>query len=390
MPDQVTVVGHSGTHTVDVDIQSTDSAVEAILDAIRQVGNHRDRVVLCPSFDFCFGASFVPSQKYRRHELLDYEFEEFLPISIEDVTTDFSISPKSVYGVAIETEMWRNIVSGLRIQGIKIGAIVPQAFLICQASGATNEHTTGLFAVSRDEHLEFRDGGIVTWRSRLTQPNSIGLGDNQSTVLELSASEHELLQTASRITRGRTKPIVDLCRGQLIDPDRIKSHARSQLGVLVCFLALLLSVIGALTWKTEQYQRRGRELRDLQAVAFSTLFPGQTIPVGIRKHLLSERRRLRGMSGANNSIPSQESALETLHSVLAMEAGETRFRLSDVRLDGNEFTIVGEVLNHSDADRLAESLRDKNCQVNLPSTRQVNNVISFRIVGSTKTEDAKE
>jgi hypothetical protein len=87
-----------------------------------------------------------------------------------------------------------------------------------------------------------------------------------------------------------------------------------------------------------------------------------------------------------------ENRLIVLRDVLSYLPTDTRFRVSEVRLDDRSFTLEGDVPSHGDAEALAMALRRRvGFEVEPPRTEQRGRAIAFTINGSAggRSHDAE-
>jgi hypothetical protein len=157
----------------------------------------------------------------------------------------------------------------------------------------------------------------------------------------------------------------------------------------------LISVCAAMLWRANRYDAMANHLADEQQAAFRQAFPTSAVPPDVRSRLEAEERRLRGLSGDDSAPPPSEAGLLTLRDLITHLPAdrELRYRVLEVRLDQNRFTLEGQATAHGDADSIVASLkRGGTFVVEPPRTEQLvsaddkagsgNKGVAFTITGA--------
>jgi hypothetical protein len=188
----------------------------------------------------------------------------------------------------------------------------------------------------------------------------------------------------------RGLPWVDLASGGRSQAQDGAFGAIGRAGRIVVAVVVVSAVclVAALFVRASRYDRLAGRYESEQQEMFRRLFPDSSVPVDVRSRLASEAR---AVTGAGGSSQPDANGLLVLRDVLTFLPTDTRFRVSEVRLDGRAFTLEGDVPTHGDAEALAVALRRRDgFEVQPPRTEQRGAAVGFTISGSAgKTSPRK-
>lgn len=405
-------------------------AARAVGAGLREMGYGGEPLVLALPSHWCLCAPVdtarLPAKQ--RHRALTYRLEEKLPFAAEDVVADFVDGPavdgedrqNAVLGVCVQKRPLATLVDALESNGIAIGAICPAALLALQhlaESPGSSELVDGAHAIvwqsANGDQLELfirRAGRLCGWYILPNEPKdlllhltvtlcdrergdearhpivAIQLGPDATSLLgrqpALSVVESEApspavaaTSMASAVIAGRSAPWVDLRREDLAQRDPLRQVRRPVRFALVAAALCLLCAGGGMLWRATRYDRAARRDLDAEEAMFRQVFPGGALPLDVRSRLASEERSLRGSNGdAASAPPSQATELLTLRELMIHlpADGDLRYRLLEIRLDEERFTLEGQAPRHGDADSIATALRQGGAfTVEPPRTEQM-------------------
>ena len=193
------------------------------------------------------------------------------------------------------------------------------------------------------------------------------------------ATEHAAQQSA-RLLEGPDTAWIDLRTDQLAIPHQYEISKRPLAALITATLVLLVSISITTHWRASHYQSITSQYIEQQIDTFRTAFPEQRVPntSNIRGRLLSEKRKLTALLGqestrSNDASTPPPSALDQLEHLLAGLPSDIRYRILELSIVPDQITINGEARKHSDAERIASSLRSTgHFQVNPPRTDTLN------------------
>ena len=398
--------------------------LDAVSDSLKSKGCVREEIMLSIESRQCLAAAFAieeGSVSRRDNESLYYELEEHLPLAAEDVVADFSFSKANIFAVALAKDMWRDFLSQLQERKIVITSICPYVLLALQElmQSEAGKNATVLVCTF-DDHVEvvvLENGSPVEWQylpgDRPTlarfltvfcmkyedRPNVhfIRPGNEQSDIADLTLagvsnitteerSSDSMLEVACRsayvINRGKRRPWIQLAKSHLAIADPYRSFRAPLLAAIGAFVLLGAVTTGALMMRSRAYEQESQRFRAEQVALFRDIFPEHPIPIGIRPRLESEYMSIRGLTDSDEELPQPGSSLETLGHVLQALPTDMRFRLLEIRIEGELLDIDGEARSHGDADLIASAVRAAGYDVSVPNTQQLaDQGVGFRLVG---------
>lgn len=361
----------------------------------------------------CLATQFTVAslRQLRKRETLEFQVEETLPISAEDIVADFFAERREVFAVTAETAVLEPVIVELTRAEIAVEAIVPEVSLAIEEHLQTSTWPARhhvLWLESDHWELVAMDGPKPTNWLRLPAtaatllqslraaelvsresmpiavygpPEAIDLIQSQVSADWFAPPPEAVTtrgiallagRTVIRILDGQIEPPMQLLRGPLAASVKRRSPLVRELRLLQ-YAAALLFIVLAITrfssWQTAQ-QTLAKHTAG-QADVFRKLYPDKRVPVGVQTRLASDLRRLRGVRGETTELPSDVEALQVVHRVLMALPDDMRLRLLEIRVEQGRLSLAGEVRSHGDADRIAAALRKQGLRVSAPSTQQL-------------------
>ena len=403
------------THRLE-NCESCDDVALQVAEHMASVRCHGSGLLLGLGSDCCLPAQFAVKKGSGKVtcESLAFRMEEFVPLSSEDFVADFVVRSDDCFGVAVESAPIGRIVTSLEEQGVFVDSIVPTTLLVAEGVVEAIAGAGALLIVVRVgsaiELIRVEDKQVTRWERLADDPVEFercvkmlalsapvesavccdSVNDDASRVLDAAApggvlrEDVDFLETAVRradavLARRRTA-CIELRRGSLAaaDPYRPLRPLLHMTGVVVAVCLIVVSVM--LLHRANRYDGETAGVIDSQEAVFEGLFPGNRIPIGIRSRLESELTRLKGVSGQPAEFQFGASTLPVLCRFMESLPKTMRYRVFELRFQGNRLYFEGEVRSHGDADVLASSLRRSGFDVEPPETEQLaNRNVSIRI-----------
>lgn len=408
----VSVVAESTSlRSIDIEPGETTARIaERVAIVLHEEGYDGSGVLLGLPSDACLSAmiSLQGLPRKNRREAMLYRLEEQLPLAIEDIDADFLIVGEQALGVCVVTNRIKPLIESLETAGINVQHLCPTALLASQslwnltplqadvllwhngdttdlirinASGATAwtlvsseidnllVHLRHIALQSGGAQLRVRISGVdADLAEDLSRTNDIQLIPSPVDKTMLTAAA----DCANRVLRGVTSPWIELRRGALGATDILRPLRLPLRWTIGAVIILFVSISATLLWRAEQYRRLTTDYQARQQEIFRKAFPGQTLPAGVKMRLVSEERKLRGLSGEASELPPRKSALLILHHALGALPAELRYRLTEIRCGVDHVYLEGQVRSHTDADALASALRSqKKLTIEAPRTEQL-------------------
>lgn len=355
----------------------------------------------------------------RRRQAMVYRLEEQLPLEAERLTVDF-LPPRAgqALGVAVETPRTEALLAALAEADIEITCICPTTLLAVWASRDSEADYAVAFGPSTADALRLAGGEPIAWHTvgsgngevaRCVQADLLRAppdGDRPARVATLGAPAHGALgpledaglevssngapslaataaPAAQAALAGDEAGWVNLRQGALALPGAAKRLARPARTAALLGAVLLATVAGMLGWRAEQYAHEAEKAEAEQARIYRRLYPNTRVPPDVTSRLRSESARAAGTTGTGTVVPHRPNALNTLRRVLANLPPRVRLRLVDIRIEPTSILIEGEARAHSDAQMIAESLRQGRLAVDTPTTESLaTEGVSFTLDGA--------
>jgi hypothetical protein len=373
--------------------------------ALKAAGHRGGGVVLALPSEWCLAAPVdtagLPAKDRRR--AMTYRLEEKLPVAAEEVVADFVPAPPTaatVFGVCTRTAELAPLVQSLEAAGIDVTAVCPASLLALQnISDKLEAVLWPSDTPSRVELFTFRDGQLHGWYVLPDDPKDVLLHVEhefpQSTTIAVHSdiksffARHPGLRVAPlkspsaaatatamavQILSGKATPWIDLRRDAVAPRDRFRPIRTPLTCAAVAAVLCLLCAVGAMLWRAGRYDDLAARLADDQRLVYRKAFPNAPIPDDVRSRLESEERSLRGVSGDASAPPPDDAGLVTLRDLMAHLPPPTdlRYRILELRLDKDRFTLEGQAPAHADADAIAAALRQRRTfEVEPPRTERL-------------------
>lgn len=399
----------------------------AIAQSLRERGYNGAGIVLAVPSAWCLCASIslegLPRRE--RHEAMLYRLEDRLPLAAEDVVADFVEHGESALGVCLRADRLLSLVRELELAGVTVAAICPAAMLAAQQFAQREGAELDAILLASGEELDVimldqrrpaawvapaaGSGTLLTAqlraqikrRGRRLRVLTAGIdsaGLQRLGELEIDWERTDVtpaaacMAIAGRLVAGGAQPWVNLRRDQLGVADRHRA-VRGPLNIAIAAAMLLCaSLIAILLWRAERYSSLASTGTREQQMVFREIFPQQSAPVGVKSRLLSEVRRLRGLSGESTDLPQRPSALDELGDFLARLPADLRYQMWEIRLDDGTLFVEGQTRTHGDAESIAAALRKNNgFAMGSPRTEQQGERgVSFSFSGTAPASTEKE
>lgn len=346
----------------------------------------------------------LPSGNADRFEqALAFRLEAALPVTAEDCAIGFLGSGPKRLGVAVMAKRLTGLVHALEDAGHVVEAIVPRSLLVAQAwqsggeSPATSEpscyywhdlddkNATGpgqLLHLSAKREPRWRtiDNHPTSLAQQIAidsdedQPHWFATADAKET-LRASLSELDVdadsigtlsipvdaeLETAQCLIDQPHRAWVNLARGPLAPRHQWRRLRTPVIACVIAAMVLLTTAIGVLFWRAQQYDQIAAQYDSQVQQAYVQVMPGQVIPTSPIRRLQTKLKQLRGEQGlaAGDALHAAPvPALNLIHDALAALPADLRFAITDMRLEDDELRLVGQARSHSEADQLANALR---------------------------------
>lgn len=396
-------------HPIDFDDDATiASRIEAARLQLESIGYQGQPIMLGPPSSWCLCAEFLTEglERRGRRSAMGFLLEEHLPISAEDVVADYlDTGDEKALGVCCELEKLQPIVDAMEACGIAIRHICPAAMLtaahvsdmylevggVLVDSGGDDVREGG---ASNYDLIQLQGGAPTCWRwfagdreAVCTQLTSwgrmhespapvmhIGSGNSADPVrracdgielVELEEVSHyqAAVRHAAKLLNGSASPWIDLRRDAMAAPKQSQIFSKPLGAVVTSAILLLVSVCAVCQWRGRAYQDLQEQYARQQVSVFKDTLPTQRIPGGgIKRRLLSERRKIAELSGKSLDDSAAKplksvSALWRLHDVLKNLPKGLRYRILDWSIQPDQIRISGQARSHADADRIASALR---------------------------------
>jgi type II secretory pathway component PulL len=306
------------------------------------------------------GVADLP-QRQRRQAML-YRLEEKLPVAAEDVAADFVESGDLALGIAVERRTLRPLAAAAEAAGLRVRAVCPASLLAVQQRADTDGLVLWRVGRGRAELFSLGGGVPVAWYALADDPDDVALHVRMATAGAADAPavaerNDSVIESAIEAVAARRRPWIDLLRadgagGASSGGVAGRGPGRWAAAAAVVFLGC---VVAAMLWRSGRYDALAARSEAEQQAVFRETFPGQAVPPDVRSRLLSEARQV--SDAPAGAAAAQAGDLVVLRDVLSYLPGETRFRVSDLRVEDGEFVLEGEARSHGDAEAVAASLR---------------------------------
>ena len=420
---------HATISETDIDSEDLNDAdlAEAIAAQLTADGYDGSGVLVALDSEECLAvtANVDPSVRSSGRHAVMYELEQYLPLAAEAFTADYHEHSKGLFAVVVETGLFLPLLQALEDRGVFVQSLIPAALVVAQGlirhvvsnNGLTNEVDHALLW-GNQSHVDcvFIDKeGVYAWYHPEATTSSIlqllkahKASTNRAvlvhscclpkSVVELSVGEpgidskpleipqelganantrdfptESLASSAYEILSGKMTTWIDIRRDALGISDRFRPIRRSIWFASLGAMMVCVSLSAAFYLHSQQYARLKDDQEIQQAAIFQEVLPDQHLRTGFCSRLESEYKKMSGLKGKAAELPNRMSSLKTLHYFLQSLPNRLRFRIQEVRFEQDQISLDGQVRTHSDADKIASSLREGGFHVEAPSTRAIPN-----------------
>jgi len=423
----------------DAPIQARAEAARRLLESIGYEG--RSILLALPS-SWCLCAEFSVDglERKGRRRAMGFLLEEHLPISVEEVVADYQeTGDGKTLGVCCELDKLRPIIEAIESSGVAVRHISPAALLAAGGVLQSHPETGALLADWRDETPEssrggcdlirLRDGGPTCWwwlpgdgqalgeqfaawgrlhdcSVTLASARSGGSTDAihqahnafECVELENTGPPQEAVRCAAGLLSGSAEPWIDLRRDALAAPGRSQVFGRPLGALVAAAVLLLISICVVCQWRGWEYRGLREQYARRQVSVFKDTLPTQRVPGGgIKRRLLSERRKMAELSGQSLDESAAKplktvSALWRLRDILKNLPKGVRYRILDWSIQPDQIRISGQARSHAEAEQIVSSLRQSGLyEVDPPETRALGERgVSFEFVARPSSPRASK
>jgi type II secretion system protein L len=386
-----------------------EQTAEAIWRSFEERGYCGEPVLLALGSQGCLAATVPHTGRAmaRNPQAMAFALEEFLPSAMEDIACDFVVFESDALGVAVEVTALGPLLSALEQMGLQVASITPGALLALQHQVKQNKRPARQTVIwqtdSAVELFELKKGRPHLWRTFQDDPESLarelkvsqvgGQPSSANSLLALGLSSKMLkdvcqacgegavvveqpslpsamLKAAAAVLSGTEPPWIELRRGGLGQYDPYRPIRRSLKLCGFAVACLLVTLLAAAWIRADKYAAATDAFQQEQEDIFRQVFPGKSIPVGVRTRLTSEYQKLAVTKTQGDDSPRLESVVVLLHEALAALPENVRYRLLELDLESGQVRMEGELRQHGDADALAAGLRSRGFRVAAPHTEQ--------------------
>ncbi len=374
----------------------------AVRDRLAEAGYAGGPVVLALPSAWCLCATVSTDDLGRggRRRALAYRLEEQLPVSAEDFTADYAAHPDghAALGVAAETAPLAAAVRALEEAGVEVRHICPAALLAGAFAAQGRGESAGALLAARGtngqaaprydlvrvwggEPVEWwwladdaaaAGGRLKAWAGEDEPPRGVAVVDTEAAKPATDAAnglawepvpdvdaDGAAVRRAAALLDGTASPWIDLRRDALAAPDPYQVYHRPAGALAAALLLLLVAIAGVTFWRGRQYEAIVARREAAQAEVFGGVMDDQRVPGNPRMRLAQEAKRLAGLGGqeAGPDAAAPTSALEHLRHVLEALPRDVRFQILDLDLRPDLLRVEGRARSHTEAERVANALR---------------------------------
>lgn len=364
---------------------------------------------------------------------LPFELEAISPFAAENITCDSSARIGESLGCWIETNRYRELVASLAGKGIRISTVSSSLLWACQKLVAELPNPPTAVCFERQDNLQllgFTNGVITSWKrlpfdiatlereremslpqdSKLIfafdkeQPKSKNANTSQPTKLEIrkvenatsiSADTRQLAALfADKALRQKAEPWFEFYRDALITASGRKTADQAVLTLLGTGCLLLFSIVAFALIFANRYDQETSAIKASQSQIFQELFPGERVPVGVRRRLKIRAEQLIATRKEPVELPERGVVLSSLYRFLqsmpiATEENDFRYHVNSIKINRDDVALVGSVCDHGSADVIAQSMSEQGFVVESPKTESLpSRGVSLNLVAAHRaTED---
>lgn len=389
----------------------------AMKQAVGKTGRSVNKVDLVLPLQWCFTHVLRGITKRATSESLAYEFEQHLPLPLEELTCAFlPLGGGSIVAAAVPTTPTAELIQAVSHHGLEVDRIT--ADVVAMAGGtASRGMSSGTIildsrwarVVARSDDpasatlatFGLRERGDIS-RVIAEQLQRRALTDGRAperwSVLNLSgapigsgldavlrddngsSSQLSAVEAVEAIATAASSPSAfDLRTGNLARQGRWAPVIRLVQHCMIGLLVLLLVCSGGMRHHRRLFEEQLAGANDARRVIYTEVFETEILPPGAAMRLASERVRLEGLTqsrGGSASVQRKPTfePLAVLREIVAGLPDDVRVMLSDVRVDGTHVTLRGQTAEHRDAERIVETMnRIPNLRAQPPRTARLQN-----------------
>ncbi|MCA9234850.1 MAG: hypothetical protein KDA44_05240 [Planctomycetales bacterium] len=381
---------------------------EPLREALVAAGWRGESPLLALADKWCLAARIPATPNLlKKRQALRYELETAIPWSAEDYVCDFVAHREAASMVAVPVSPLRDLLLALDDNDVAPAVVAPAALLALQAAQRECALLAdGEFVWRRSETkaswFTLRDGRLWAWRElaggelRPLAAEAVATalargGDCPCAVLGLSDAEQSALtaagltpmpidefawddalrRVANALAAGEVEPIVNLRRDELAGRRPFDALRRQTRWLQLAGVLLVAAVCAALWLRGDAYQQGTDELHEELADLFEETFPEEPVPQrGLAARFRTAQQQLAGTRGEAH-LPSAVHADLLLQRVLAALPTDLRYRAPEIRIEGANVYLAGEVRSNADADKLAAALRAAGGDVAAPRLQRL-------------------
>lgn len=379
-----------------------DELADAIAHAVNESHTSPSSITLVLPLQWCFTHVLARPKKRVTAEALAYEFEQYLPLPLENLTCAFVPSGNgNMVGVGIPTTPMAELIAALSKRNIYVEHITVDAITAAHALDSVNGSSsvmildarwgrmvtgikdpgrtvTAAFGLSECDnlaaavaqqlqHRALSDGGIPPRWSVLCLADTMSESAlepvlNNGEERPCYFSPAEAVDTVA-LAAASVPQALDLRTGPLAGEGRWSQVTRLASQCMLCVLALLLVLTGGVHIHKQSLDQQFTTVNTAQREIYREVFRTDTLPPGAALRVASERIRLEGLTSVRGTVATQSTEptlqpLATLRDIVAGLPTDVRVMLLDVRLDDKQLTIRGQTLKHRDAERIVETINN--------------------------------
>jgi hypothetical protein len=362
--------------------------ISAVVSKLKNLGYQGEGVMFALPSRWCLCAS-VSEKGLRGREraqdaALRFRLEEQLPLALEELTVDFIRGDEDSLGVVVQTAQVAPLVNALEDAGVSIVSICPTALLAAAHGDFDHAEAIAMQLDNDIDVIQFHEGRIRQWR--LYSIADSNLPERIKDPLDIAA------HVSARMLSGDLVAPVDFRRDDLRNRDPLQQIRQPLFAAVLAAVLLSICLSVAMLWRAHQYDRVVQAAEIRQLAAFRMALPNQAPPPSVLTRLMSEEKRLQGMSRTNSSLPPELSlsVLPLMRDTLASMPNGLRFKVVEMRFEPQQLYLEGQTLIHGDADQIAAALRHgTGLQVDPPHTEQpVGEDVTFTISASDSHAEA--
>lgn len=376
-----------------------DALAEAIAAATAETGRGTRGATLVLPSSWCYVQRFGVAVRRPARVVLAYALEEYLPVEVEQLTCDFiHMANGDHLGIAVETARMRSLLDALARQGFCAEHITLD---VLEAAHWVDDGGTLLWC--DDEHVAVLERNQRGWAGLRVVRLAPDLTDEKwcrRVAGHLAGAIEEPLTVAGCVGPERLSalaallpkataagsessslhrsvassfPTVNLARGALACATQQTGLLRVWRRAAVVTLVALLAVCAAFQVHRMRVESRLQSITAWERAVFVELFPGQTPPAGVALRLASERQRLEGLTHVEGGAPTRSAdALDCLRSIVAALPRDVRLDLQELRLEGADVTLRGDLRDHRQAEQITAALgKVKGLECTPPRTQRL-------------------